>query len=126
MENSRFKFRAWVPRDKEMFHVRSILFDKELVALAYDEDDEPGFFEHYDDIVLMQYTGLKDKNGVEIYEGDIVTADTIFRCIVKYWDEGFSGYVLTFGADGWEGMLADYGGLEVIGNIYENPELLEV
>lgn len=65
-----------------------------------------------------QYTGLTDKNGKKIFEGDIVkiSNDEIFE--VKYEDGGFTAGL--FLGD-W-----DYGHVEVIGNIYDNPELMEV
>ena len=65
-----------------------------------------------------QYTGLTDKNGARIFEGDIVkiSNDEIFE--VKYEDGGFTAGL--FLGD-W-----DYGHVEVIGNIYDNPELVEV
>lgn len=65
-----------------------------------------------------QYTGLTDKNGARIFEGDIVkiSNDEIFE--VKYEDGGFTAGL--FLGD-W-----DYGHVEVIGNIYDNPELMEV
>ncbi len=70
---------------------------------------------------LMQYTGLKDKNGKEIYEGDIVREDIEERTYqVVFSNGGFMGEskdnkILFFGD----------GHVEVIGNIYENPELLK-
>ena len=139
------KLRAWVPRDKEMFHVRSILFDKELVALTYDEDDEPAFFEHYNDIVLMQYTWLYDDKGIEIYIGDIVEVHHKSETTTPYLSEVIMSHdgalvhshpahrVLGFGE--WEQLskYSDYGNggkfdvrCKIVGNIYENPELLEV
>lgn len=95
----------------------SILSGEEMPA------DDSGY-------ILMQYTGLKDKNGKEIYEGDIVNCKE-YECYGKItWDEDCAAFYFeilqedgTF-IDEW---LYDYiDELEVIGNIYENPELLEV
>jgi len=72
------------------------------------------------DFTLMQYTGLKDKNGVEIYEGDII------RCKLQT-DKNHWIAEVKFCIDAWcIGLhtLSSYIYLEVIGNIYENPELL--
>jgi uncharacterized phage protein (TIGR01671 family) len=75
--------------------------------------------------VVMQYTGLKDKNGREIYDGDILRG---FGGLVEcYWDEGADG---CYGGSEFRQHRAFRGVVrstdcEVIGNIYESPELLE-
>lgn len=87
-----------------------------------------------DDYLPLQFTGLKDKNGKEIYEGDVVRANSWANSIIVFgkigydgeWN-GLTGYALEiWGADNNFYELQyhfDPNKLEVIGNIYENPEL---
>lgn len=72
--------------------------------------------------ILMQYTGLKDKNGKEIYEGDVVTGDLKGRLDVVVFDKGC--FLLRDRVQHYE---ATYWGdeIEIKGNIYENPELIK-
>lgn len=80
----------------------------------------------FEDIELMQYTGLKDKNGVEIFEGDIVKDAWDILMVVKYINTGF--YLCRKNINGQYTKVSNWRNLntkEVIGNIYENPELLE-
>ena len=82
-----------------------------------------------DEIKLMQSTGLKDKNGKEIFEGDIV--DYKGREAVVKWHGSYASFIYRF-VDGlkervseWDPLFLACYNFEVIGNIYENPELLE-
>ena len=122
------KYRAWDKTDKEMYLVDEINFNRgEFESIG----DGITFLRGADEVVLMQSTGLKDKNGKEIFEGDVVT-------------NGWKRQVVTFGTQEVEedfGSIRIYRGFnlylgggypnaimsefEVVGNIYENPELLE-
>lgn len=78
------------------------------------------------DVPIMQYTGLHDKNGKEIYEGDIVKTGTD-KLMVISWSKKHASFVID--RDGWAfvhyfGEAFDSDDCEVIGNIYQNPELI--
>lgn len=119
------KFREWETERKTM-----------VIGEREDYDDSVSFrFEHEEggERILMQYTGLKDKNGVEIFEGDIVYWESTimnknqWQGVVKFIGAGFC--VQTSGnsrnTPDWLYAATKDETLEIIGNIYENPELLE-
>lgn len=128
------KFRAYSTEENEMYYPHN---DKNV---DWTIDDETGFIAPLvnlgsgmwgmiDKYELMQSTGLKDKNGVEIFEGDLVEHDdnlngdweTFETCEVVY-DKDYAQFCFKWDAGNF---LTDYRNLNVIGNIYENPELLE-
>lgn len=134
------KFRAFDKFDKEMLEVHGINFDargiwtKEMI-----DDESDGEFIHFSDIELLQSTGLKDKNDVEIFEGDVVKVkaeDPEPKMRADRYETGVIIYA--YGSFDIETKLNTVSGLipesnltdilltfEVIGNIYQHPHLLE-
>lgn len=83
----------------------------------------------FDKVEFMENTGLKDKNGKYIYEGDIVRVKGTWNCIIEY-EQSSCAFVLKSIDSRWStGYFSNYDDieemLEVIGNIYENKELVE-
>ena len=123
------KFRAWLKEDKKMENVKTMDFtDKTIRCLKKNEFINAYLLRRvsFDDVELMQYTGIKDKNGKEVYEGDIVIlndAEEENRCVVKY---KYGSYILIDG-DLREDLsnVESHKFLEVVGNIYENKNLME-
>ena len=140
--NRPIKFRAWSKKSQTMIQVTGYWWEEEG---CNSENLAEGF--SYDKYVLMQYIGLKDKNGKEIYEGDILIAEigkTYFRPYESYetalvvWSPFGKGFVMdTSGRHGiGDEKYGDYYPIlkwdsqervsyMIIGNIFENPELLK-
>ena len=123
------EFRAWTEEGEAMYY-GVYPFRDDALLLSYDEiafDEVPA-----SDFIVMQSTGLKDKNGSEIFEGDIVKYEAGCNTVTEEvaYDKNFAGFgvrdadtdiIFTFLqlAD-----VVDLISLEVVGNIYQNPELL--
>ena len=133
------KFRAWIKTEKRMVETDNLLdIDYEYNEVQTQEvyfvnglpDDRDLESFSFEDVILMQSTGLKDKNGKEIFEGDIV--DYKGRKAVVKWHGSYASFIYRFVDDlqervsDWDPLFLAYYHFEVIGNIYENPELLEV
>lgn len=124
------KFRAWDSAKKEMFKDTFAITESGQVVVVEQEDVmSPPDYVFVNHLVIMQSTGLKDKNGKEIFEGDIV--DYKGREAVIKWHGSYASFIYRF-VDGlqervseWEPLFLACYHFEVIGNIYENPELLE-
>ncbi|HAP4913456.1 TPA: DNA-packaging protein [Enterococcus faecalis] len=137
------KFRAWDKKYKKMMKVNQIDFEKKTVWLEADNGDHENrhtLTREFKDVILMQSTGLKDKNGVEIFEGDILK-------IIEVTNEGISEYITDViwedcsfvfkseGVDYYDSFLGAFSGdpnktyplfeLLVIGNVWDNSKLLE-
>lgn len=123
--NREIKFRAW--DGSKMLHSEN----GDFYLMPYGLCDVPSstgheFTSHV--YPLMQYTGLKDKNGADIYEGDVVV-------VTEPSENGFPeikhkpvavGWVIGgFGLGYVSNTMPDYWGYEIIGNIYQNPELIQ-
>lgn len=110
------KFRAWEKNMKEMINVDSIDFERKIINKEF-------VWRMLSEVVLMQYIGLKDKKGVEIFEGDIVEDYNRNLFTVEY--NMFCSFML-YPLKNREKFLAIYPTIElkVVGNIFENPELL--
>jgi uncharacterized phage protein (TIGR01671 family) len=122
------RFRAWDKANKVIYYpedISHITFGHIDWDMVYTKTGMPGSWgkKYPDEVDLMQFTGLHDKNGKEIYEGDIVQ-----RGVIIFERGKFQGCY--FDSNGnleetWEDDLYQERNIEVLGNIYENPELLK-
>lgn len=120
------RFRAWDKTNKKMYLVDEINFNRgEFESIG----DGITFLREADEVELMQSTGLFDKNGKDVYIGDIIKCTRGCPHEV-YLEKEYGGtYVGGMPAVYLKGLLSGYawtGDEEIVGNVYQNPELLEV
>ncbi|MCT7528797.1 YopX family protein [Aliarcobacter cryaerophilus] len=132
------KFRVFIKWTKLILEVHSIDFVRERVYCKNEiEKPNPCDFYNFDEVELMQSTGLLDKNNDEIYRGNIIK-DSSGRLMIVEWDNriGTARYIFrvinTIGhikagrfVNTHEWITSDENDIEIIGNIFENPELLQ-
>lgn len=115
------KFRGYNEINKKMLNWNELLYTNLKNIFTMQKKDTG--------IILMQYTGLHDKNGKEIYEGDILRFNEVDTAIVE-WNEKYAYFMVRpiqdyyFDSDVL-GHAIEYNNAEIIGNIYENEDLLE-
>ena len=131
------KFRVWDKNTHDIVGIKTIDLEKDgsIGCIV----DFSGINLDISECVIMQSTGLKDKNGVEVFEGDVVKVsdgsneeDSYISVVKNYAGEGYPAFDIEApGSWYYESnilstiMGGDYETIEVIGNVWENPELLE-
>ncbi len=121
--NREIKFRAWGSHDFSMQGDELVPSDeKSMIHFGIINSLDEMHWKPKS-LIFMQYTGLKDANGVEIYEGDIVTGGHATDEYAKvYYCEEDSAFKIE--TEMWRAFFSDLPLLTVHGNIHENPELL--
>jgi len=130
--------RAWVDtaRTIGMYDIHEMHFDEETIIVeCIDEHDKERSYETFgfDDVTIEYDTGKKDKNGAKIYEGDIVkhyqkymlNNDSICKIVFDERNATFKAATPPRHEDGAYLSMSGSENMEVIGNIHQNPELLE-
>ena len=121
------KFRAWLKEERKMVNVETLFIGINRLCFGNSKTEDL-FFRDFEEVELMQYTGLKDKNGKEICENDLISCKK-YKNIVVFFENGcfevkYSKNDTTNIICALDTLLEKYM-CQVSGNIYENSELLE-
>ncbi|MDA3046724.1 YopX family protein [Campylobacter sp. VBCF_06 NA8] len=125
------KFRAWLPHLNEMREVASIDFTNDTLMTKGDTtlfNFNESFAESFDTAMLMQYTGLKDHSGCEIFEGDIIEFEGVLFFVSYSGNEARYKLRTIYRSElKNKGVLTGYiaSVCKIIGNIHQNSELLK-
>ena len=126
------KFRCWDTENKEMLEVQELDYEDSYNGQPMIRTTMYSDYFDTEDMILMQYVGLKDKNGKEIYEGDIVKFRfkddrEEFPDLIGYieYQTTFTAFRIMSNQGSFKIDITEIKFIEVIGNIYENPKLLE-
>ncbi len=117
------KFRAWDKRNNRIEYScnRYIIWDGKVGIY-----DDNGDFEEDKDLILIQFTGLKDRNEKEVYDGDIFKSPSGILFYVLWYRDGWCYNNVNDDPEHISGRLSEIANYwKVIGNIYENPELVK-
>lgn len=119
------KYRAWDKEFKEMVQVDALVFDEQIIKATYKNGNVVK--EDLKNYVLMQSTGFKDKNGKEIFEGDIIDSTDGFLTGVIEFRVSLGMFVSDLVEyNSFERLCNVASSRKIIGNIWEHPELAEV
>mgnify|MGYP003256338002 CR=1 FL=1 len=123
------RYRAWDKIRKTLYEVDDIMsidFGKSEISVKTLFFERTNYYK-FDDIVLMQSTGLTDKNGKEIFEGDILDSEDGFLAGIVELRQDLGMFVSTLiKYNNFERLCSIANSREIIGNIHTNPELAEV
>jgi uncharacterized phage protein (TIGR01671 family) len=119
------RYRAWDKEFKEMVQVDALVFEEQIIKATYKNGNVVK--EDLKNYVLMQSTGLTDKNGKEIFEGDIIdSTDGFLTGVIEFRVSlgMFVSYLVEY--NNFERLCNIASSRKIIGNIWEHPELAEV
>lgn len=124
------RYRAWDKEFKEMVQVDALVFDGQIIKATYKNGNVVK--EDLKNYKLMQSTGLTDKNGKEVFEGDILSVETDEENVKVsvFWDDKHALFMFESKKYNETEVLAELFednaySFEIIGNVHANPELLE-